>query len=243
MPAGELTPVERGVLLILLAEGRPLRESAELKAVHGVALKASHRTKLQRLGLIRSTNNPLTYDLTQKGREWAKEEIGASRPIGQMGMGPLYSLLGGLRRYIDRHNLELQDVFCNGATKGPDRIIREAAWSDADEALGQALQDAHALTDAFDQLQRAACEDLSAIVKRTRLATDLVLQSIRQASRERQLSLDSDVGSATTFDPIRYRSDVTLRPGDPIRVRRAAIVRRSNISSVVVLQGEAEPLT
>src|SRR5262245_31858549 len=113
MPAAELTPVERGALLVLMAEGRSLKENAELKRIHGVALHASHRNKLQRLGLIRSTKNPLTHSLSEKGWQWAEKEIAAAKPRGRMGMGPLYAVLDCLRKHTERHGFKLKEVFGN----------------------------------------------------------------------------------------------------------------------------------
>src|SRR5258708_8713323 len=101
MTVAELTAVERGALFVLMATGRPLRESADLKAVYGLALKPSHRTKLQRLGLIETTKEPFfTHVLSQKGWQWTEEQLSAAWPKGQMGIGPLYALLHGLRRHI-----------------------------------------------------------------------------------------------------------------------------------------------
>src|SRR5258707_14414923 len=93
MSVAELTPVERGAVLVLMANGRPLKESADLKAVYGLALKPNHRTKLQRLGLIETTKKPWTHVLSEKGWQWAKGQLSAARPKGLMGMGPLYALL------------------------------------------------------------------------------------------------------------------------------------------------------
>lgn len=44
-----LTPLERGALIVLMAEGRPLWDR-DLKGVHGIALAPRHRMRLQSLG-------------------------------------------------------------------------------------------------------------------------------------------------------------------------------------------------
>jgi hypothetical protein len=156
MPAADLTPVERGVLFVLMAEGRPLKESSELKGVHGLALKPSHRSKLQRLGLIDTIKTPyFTHSLSEKGWQWARDETGATKPKGLMGMGALYSVLGGLRRHIEQHGYSLAEVFGKAEPSGADssrQHMHEAAWSEADEALGQALQDIPVLTKAIEAL-------------------------------------------------------------------------------------------
>ena len=46
-----LTPVERGILIILMASGWPIKQ-AEFKRLHGLSVKKSHRCKLSELGLI-----------------------------------------------------------------------------------------------------------------------------------------------------------------------------------------------
>jgi hypothetical protein len=245
MHAAELTPIERGALLVLMAEGRPLKERAELKGIHGIALEASHRSKLQRLGLIQTTKKPFTHSLSEEGWQWARKEIGAPKPKGVMGMGALYSVLGGLRRYIDRHGIGLEGVFCAAeptVTDGLRQHIREAAWSEADEALGQALQDVQVFTAAIDKLRNASSSDPAGLVKRTRMAAELVLQSVRQAGRKRELSLAVEAGSEATFDPAIHRSDEALEPGERVRVRKPPVMRGSGNSSVAVLLGEVEPI-
>src|ERR1700721_1367369 len=112
MQTAQLTPVERGALFALMAEGRPLKENAELKGIHGILLKVGHRNKLRQLGLIETTKQkPLTHILSKEGWEWARKEITASKPKGTMGMGALYSVLGGLHRYIERNHRILEAIF------------------------------------------------------------------------------------------------------------------------------------
>src|SRR5258708_32810492 len=177
MSVAELTPVERGALLVLMANGRPLKESADLKAVYGLALKPNHRTKLQRLGLIETTKKPWTHVLSEKGWQWAKGQLSAARPKGQMGMGPLYAVLHGLRRHIERHDYTLPDVFSE-AGKTTDTVARDrienAAWAEADEALAQALQDMSVFNRALSKLQDAAHAHASHLPKRTPPASNLV---------------------------------------------------------------------
>jgi hypothetical protein len=243
MSAIDLTPVERGALLALMAAGRPLKENSELKQVHGIALSENHRKKLQDLGLIDTVKKPLTHSLSEKGWQWARREIAAPVPKGLMGMGALYAVLGGLRRHIERQGYRLEDIFVEGEPKTRDRSrqhIQEAAWSEADEALGQALQDIPVLTKAIDALQQASTKDLNGLVKRTSGAAKLVLQSVRHAGRKRELSLATESGSETAFDPVMHRSDDAPRPGDRVRVRKSPIVRGPENARVVVLQGEVE---
>jgi hypothetical protein len=246
MSAIDLTPIERGALLALMAAGRPLKESSELKGVHGIALKENHRKKLQNLGLIDTVKKPhLVHTLSKKGWQWAREEIAAPAPKGTMGMGALYAVLGGLRRYTERQGCQLEDVFVKAEMNGADRArqhIQEAAWSEADEALGQALQDIPIFTKAIEALQQAASKDLNGLVKRTSGAAKLVLQSVKHAGRKRELSVATEADTETTFDPVLHRSDDDPQPGDRVRVRKPPIVRGPANARVVVLLGEVEPV-
>jgi hypothetical protein len=244
MPTTDLTPVERGTLLVLMAEARPLKESSELKAVHGIALKGNHRAKLRRLGLINTTEKPFVHSLSEKGWQWARHEISAPKPKGLMGMGALYSVLHGVRRHIERHGYQLEDVFRETQPDGPDssrRHMHEAAWSEADEALGQALQDIPILTTAIETLQQAPTTDLNSLIKRTSAAAKLVVQSVRHAGTKRDLMLVMEVGTETKFDPTLHRSNDSPHPGDRVRVRKPPVVQGSTNASVVV-QGEVEPI-
>ena len=239
MSAIDLTPVERGALLALMAAGRPLKESSELKRLHGIALNEGHRKKLRDLGLIDTSKKPLTHSLSAKGWRWAREEIAAPTPKGNMGMGGLYAVLGGVRRYIEQRGYRLEDVFVATESQpqteakppmeaksqapreqragAPDRArqhIQDAAWSEADEALGQALQDMPVLMKAIDALQQGAPKELNGLIKRTTGAAKLVMQSVRHAGRKRELAPATDAGSETSFDPVMHRSDEAPRPGD-----------------------------
>jgi hypothetical protein len=223
-----------------------LKESSELKGLHGLALTPDHRRKLQGLGLIHTTKDPFfTHSLSKKGWQWAKNEITAPKPKGQMGMGALYSVLGGVRKYIERHGYQLEDVFAKATTETPENTgqhIREAAWSEADEALGQALQDIPVFTKAIESLQKASNADLNGLVKRTSAAANLVLQSVRHAGRKRELALAAEAGSETAFDPSLHRSDDAPRSGDRVRVRKPPVIRGPANARVVVLLGEVEAI-
>jgi hypothetical protein len=244
-----LTPIERSALLILMAESRPLKESAELMAVHGITLKPAHRKKLQGLGLIKTTKKPsLTHELTEKGWRWAKNELSANRPKGQMGMGALYAVLNGLRKHIERQGCALEDVFqLGGISHGTsDRIGRQhlenAAWTEADEALAQALQDMSIFNRELGRLKNSAQGDLSKQVERTAKASNLVLQSVRQAARRRELRFAAEEGTEAAFDPVMHRSDERLAVGKAVRIRKAPVVRGPSNLGLVVLMGEVDPV-
>jgi hypothetical protein len=120
--------------------------------------------------------------------------------------------------------------------------MHEAAWSEADEALGQALQDLPVLTKAIEGLQKSATADVSGPVKRTSAAAKLVMQSVRQAGRKRELALAVEPGSETNFDPAIHRSEDQAQPGDRVRIRKPPVFRGPENNRVVVLLGEVEPV-
>ncbi|MGP0059919.1 MAG: hypothetical protein ACLPID_11600 [Beijerinckiaceae bacterium] len=243
MPATDLKPVERGALFVLMAEGRPLKESAELKTIHGIALTPNHRKKLIDLGLIKTTKKPFfTHALTEKGWKWANEEITAAKPKGLMGMGPLYAVLGGMRRHLERHGYSLKDVFSPQDGDGAREHMREAAWSEADEALAQALQDLPVFTTAMEKLKAAPNGGSNDTINRTSAAAKLVMQSVQLAGRKRELALVLKSGEETIFDPALHRSDDSPRPGDRVRIRKPPVIRGTAHAKVVVIAGEVEAI-
>lgn len=160
-------------------------------------------------------------------------------------MGALCSLLARLRAHTEPLGFQLDDAFektASVAHNGYERKIREAAWSEADEALAQALQDIPVFMQTIAKLKDDTPGDLSDIVRRTSAAAQLVLQSVRLAGKKRQLALVSEEGSETAFDPTKYRAYVAAEPGERVKVRKAPVIRGSADTGVVVAWGEAEPI-
>lgn len=120
--------------------------------------------------------------------------------------------------------------------------MQQAAWSDADEALGQALQDIPFFLRALQKLQESAPADLVPLVKRVSGGANLVLQSVRHAGRRRQLSVLTEEGSKAPYDPVIHRSDDPTKPGELVRIRKAPIIRGPVSAGIVVLSGEVEPV-
>ncbi|MFD3509081.1 hypothetical protein [Nocardia sp. NPDC058666] len=109
-----LSSLQRAVLLVLLAEARELT-NAELKEVAGLSLTGKPRVQLNELGLVESTTpwrNILVHELTELGAQWCTEELSRPAPAraGSFG-GALYSVLGGLHRYLDGSGQLLTDIF------------------------------------------------------------------------------------------------------------------------------------
>ena len=107
----ELTGPEQAVLLVLMAESRPV-PNPELERL-GPRLDKPHRDRLNRLGLIESTGSrPLVHELTDAGWALCRTLFGAATPPRSTGQGrALYTLLGALQRYFDGTDLVPAEVF------------------------------------------------------------------------------------------------------------------------------------
>lgn len=120
------------------------------------------------------------------------------------------------------------------------KAIAEAAWSDADEALGRALQDMNLVDRALDRLESAIQSEVANQTRRLRDASDLVLQSIRQAARLRRVGLLNKAGDHVPYDPVVHDVDDKVGTGVLVRIVRPAVVRGSDAQHVVLLKAEAE---
>lgn len=107
----ELTGTEQAVLLVLMAESRPV-PNPELERL-GPKLDKPGRLRLNQLGLIETTDGrPLVHELTDSGWALCRELFGAPTPARSSGQGrALYTVLSALNRYFDRADLAPADVF------------------------------------------------------------------------------------------------------------------------------------
>lgn len=105
----ELTGSEQAVLLVLMAECRPV-PNARLKD-HGPQLTRPQREKLRRKGLIEVTGNPMVVDLTDAGWRMCRAIVGSAAPDDVTGQKKtLYTLMRALDRYLTTADLSLADV-------------------------------------------------------------------------------------------------------------------------------------
>jgi hypothetical protein len=120
-------------------------------------------------------------------------------------------------------------------------LIREAAWSDADEALGRALRDMGALERSFERLEQVANGEAAERARRARNASNFVLQWVEQAAHKRNIKALNAVDERVRFDPAFFHdlSD-DAAPGDSVRVVKPSIVRSDGTQQVVLLRGEVE---
>jgi hypothetical protein len=191
-----LTPVERGTLFILMAEGRPLRESAEIKNTHGLTVRKAHRERLQEYGLIKSSPPPFVHSLTKKGEEWVRGQF-TSSAMHLKTFVPFQAVMAVIARPLVQLGLQLETLFEHrkNSSDGLTQHVATAAWSEADEALGEALQEIPFFYQAIENLKTALGNAHAEQTKQTQLAANLIFQSIRHAARKRELRLGSESGA------------------------------------------------
>ncbi|MGB3355635.1 MAG: J domain-containing protein [Mycobacterium sp.] len=121
--AGDLTGTERAVLLVLMAESRPV-PNPELPAL-GPTLDKPGREKLNQLGLIESerVGSRFVHELTDRGWRLCRDLIDAGPPPRSTGSAKtVYTVLGALGRYLSHADLSLADVFGVTPLSTEDRI-------------------------------------------------------------------------------------------------------------------------
>jgi hypothetical protein len=109
-----LTPVQRSVLLTLMAEAREV-SNAYLTNDRRLRLDNKLRDRLERDGLITVRRDPrrrLFLELTERGWRWCADQDGAEVPAGAgHGGAAAYAILAGLRRNLSRLKLSLPELF------------------------------------------------------------------------------------------------------------------------------------
>lgn len=123
----ELTGTERAVLLVLMAESRPL-PNPDLIAL-GPRLDKAGRDRLNSLGLIESerVGGRFVHELTDRGWRVCRDILAADPPAGATGPAKtLATVLHGLQRYLTRADLSLAEVFWPDTPSTPADRIRDA---------------------------------------------------------------------------------------------------------------------
>ncbi len=237
-----LTPVERGILLILMATGQPV-EQAAFKTVHGLSVRKAHRHKLAQAGLIEVCNERLAFSLTREGWNWLRAELSAPRPKGTLGLGPLYAVLGAIGQLTGRLDMPLEAAF-GPAPAAPAKAPADngVAWSEVDEPLARALQDITVFATNVARFKDAASASFEKEFKRVEASANLVFQSLKLAAAKRKLDLDGQIGSETSYDPVLFHSDDLVKLGEPVRIRKSAVTRGHGKAKVIVQPGLADAL-
>ncbi|QVI26744.1 hypothetical protein MN2019_21085 [Mycolicibacterium neoaurum] len=165
----DLTGTERAVLLVLMAQARPV-PNADLLA-YGPKLDKRSRDKLNELGLIDSERSDGRYvhELTDRGWWLCRDIITAGAPPRSTGPAKtLYTVLAGLGRYLDAADLSLAELFWpKQAPSAADRITqayteladRTGAWV-ALRTLRLQLTDVADLDDTLTELYRTGAISL-----------------------------------------------------------------------------------
>jgi hypothetical protein len=120
-------------------------------------------------------------------------------------------------------------------------LLKEAAWSDADKALGRALRDMGALDRAFERLESVVNGEAAERTRRARNASNFVLQWVEHAAHKRSIKALNAVAERVRFDPAFHDLGDDAAPGDYVRVVKPSIVRVDGPQQVVLLRGEVEP--
>ena len=118
-------------------------------------------------------------------------------------------------------------------------LLKEAAWSEADQALARALQDSGRLARSLEKLESAAGGDTARQLASVRGASNLVLQWVRQAARLRNMECKTAMGDVTAFDPELHESH-EAEPGERVRILKPTVMRSNGSQQAVVLRGEVE---
>jgi hypothetical protein len=238
-----LTPVELGILFILMAQGQPVKQSG-FKSEHGLAVKRGHRQRLEEQGFIQVSENPFTFALTKKGWTWLEGEAAAPKPAGIMGPGPLCAALGAIGQLAGRLGLPLEEALASNdpPPDPPSTAVRQPEWIEVDESLARALQDIAVFSAALSRLRESAKGALESEIKRAELSANLVFQNVRVAAKKRALDLDGTVGSEASFDPVFFYSNEDIELGAPVRIRKSPVTRGQGKKKVIIQPGVAEAI-
>jgi hypothetical protein len=238
-----LTPVERGILFILMAQGQPVRQSG-FKSVHGLAVRKGHRQKLEEQGLIEVSKAPFAFALTKSGWAWLSAETAAQKPKGLLGLGPLHAALSAIGQLANRLGLPLEEALASNEPPpdAPPPTIRQPEWVEVDESLARALQDISVFSAALSRLRESAKGALEHEIKRAELSANLVFQNVRVAAKKRGLDLDGTVGAEASFDPVSFYSNEDIELGAPVRIRKSPVTRGQGKKKVIIQPGVAEAI-
>jgi hypothetical protein len=107
----ELSGTEQAILLVLMAEARPVA-NPELARL-GPKLDKLSRDRLNRHKLVETTpGRPLVHELTDDGWALCRQLFATAPPARPTGQGrALYTVLRGLGRYLETADLRPGDVF------------------------------------------------------------------------------------------------------------------------------------
>lgn len=253
----DLTPVERGILFALMAEGGPLNENSDLIVRLQIGMTKKHRERLQSKGLIKTTPSPFRHELTKAGWAWASTEVKNQPPKGQMKLGALYAVLNGIARQLVRRKYSVEEFFAPPSSESPDgeqptnsspnheatyqRAIADAAWSDSEEVLAFALQNLPSFERNVRKLEGIVGNEVKAEVQQVELSAQAIFQHLRLAADKRGLVAVGQRDEVRPFDGAFFVSGTDAADGEKIKVKKQPIVKRRPEGEIVVARGVAEP--
>ena len=254
----ELTPVERGVLVALMAAGRPLKESAELVGEYGLRMSAGQRKKLAGLGLIRTTKAPFRHELTAEGWAFMAEDFPLDVPRDSMKLGAMNALIAGVQRAVAARGESLEAFFSGKAGTPSEKadpapkahsteeieagLMAEAAWSESETRLAMALQAMPAFGARFGALEKLLAGENEAALKQVSLSAENVFQNLRMAAAKRGLEPLHERGAEVGFDAVYFEATEDMDDGEDALVMKQPIIRMRDGKEIVVLRGLAAPL-
>jgi hypothetical protein len=221
------------------------------------------------LGALQSKGQPITGALVKRCIDAVEKHVDQA-PRGDRGDSPLVllakaatrpdaarlltalllALLGGETADVDATRTcpavaldpQLPEAGASPREAGTPGVtaLAEAAWGDADEALGRALQDMDLLARSFERLETAPQGELADRARRAKSASSLVLQWVLQAARSRNVAVLNKPGDRVPFDPAVHELDGDAEVGELVRIVKPAVVRGSEAQQVVLLRAEAE---
>jgi hypothetical protein len=110
----DLTPNERAILFILMAEGREIPNTRLTKHYKGeLAPKSRDRLKQRGLINIRMNGSRVNLELADAGWKHCLEEMSTAEPPGGAGARgtAAYAMLDAIRRYMDRSRVPHEEFF------------------------------------------------------------------------------------------------------------------------------------
>ncbi|MEQ8559827.1 MAG: hypothetical protein RIB03_16070 [Henriciella sp.] len=252
----DLTPVERGVLVALMAAGGLLKESAELGGRYQIRMTPAHRKKLAGLGLIKTTRNPFTHQLTDAGWAFLARDFPMDVPREPMKLGAMNALVEGVLKQAGGDPGALEAFFKGKSgqpkpseptqkeakTPSAESDLSDAAWSDSEEALAMALQDMAAFGVRLQAVERSAGETQANPLKQLSLNADAIFQNVRLAARKRGLETDFERGEEIDFDPVYFDCFEELDEGEAAIVMKQPVIKHTaRDQKIVVLRGLVSP--
>jgi hypothetical protein len=249
----ELPPVGKGLLIISSEKALPWLARAYLRPKGSSASRAAVQTLLRKAaasthalagalsdaaGSLETGGIRLTRGMAKQCADILEQHVGWDSADGPEAA---QSPLGRLAKLAERADAaRLVSALLYASPPPSDGGNGSPEWSEADEALGRALQDMDFLDRSFAKLASGAEGELADRARRAKDASDLILQWVRQAARHRSVAALNKVGDHVPFDPAKHDLDGDARIGSLVRVVRPAVVRGSEPQQVLLIRGEAE---